>query len=141
MEQRKTIIGIDVSKKTLDVFIKTIEVHLQISNDSEGFKKLLALLKATKLKPEDCLFVLEFTGGYEYRLVQFCQSKMYSYVRISGLALKRSMGMVRGKSDKIDAKRIAGYGYEKQSKLEAETGGLGLPDRRQDDRPGPSAHG
>ncbi|MEP7318550.1 MAG: hypothetical protein ABI921_07405 [Panacibacter sp.] len=35
-----------------------------------------------------------------------------------------SPGWVRGKSDKIDAKRIAGYGYEKQSKLEAETGGL-----------------
>jgi transposase len=48
MEQRKTIIGIDVSKKTLDVFIKTIEVHIRISNDSEGFKKLLALLKANK---------------------------------------------------------------------------------------------
>ena len=124
MEQRKTIIGIDVSKKTLDVFIKTIEVHIQISNDSEGFKKLLALLKVNKLKPEDCLFVLEFTGGYEYRLVQFCQAKMFSYVRISGLALKRSMGMVRGKSDKIDAKRIAEYGDEKQSKLEAETGSL-----------------
>lgn len=124
MEQRKTIIGIDVSKKTLDVFIKTIEVHIQISNDAEGFKKLLALLKANKLKPEDCLFVLEFTGGYEYRLIQFCQAKMFSYVRISGLALKRSMGLVRGKSDKIDAKRIAEYGDEKQSKLEAETGGL-----------------
>jgi len=124
MEQRKTIIGIDVSKKTLDVFIKTIEVHIQISNDSEGFKKLLALLKAHKLKSEDCFFVLEFTGGYEYRLVQFCQAKQFSYVRISGLAIKKSMGIVRGKSDRIDAKRIAEYGDEKQSKLKAETGSL-----------------
>lgn len=124
MEQRKTIIGIDVSKKTLDVFIKTIEVHIRISNDSEGFKKLLALLKASKLKLEDCFFVLEFTGGYEYRLVQFCQSKELGYVRISGLAIKRSMGLVRGKSDKIDAKRIAEYGDEKQSKLQAETASL-----------------
>ena len=124
MEQRKTIIGIDVSKKTLDIFIKTIEVHIQISNDSEGFKKLLALLRVNKLKPEDCFFVLEFTGGYEYRMVQFCQAKQFSYVRISGLAIKRSMGIVRGKSDRIDAKRIAEYGDEKQSKLQAENASL-----------------
>jgi len=99
-------------------------VHLQISNNSEGFKKLLAVLKASKLKLEDCFFVLEYTGGYEYRLVQFCQSKQISYVRISGLAIKRSMGMVRGKNDKIDARRIAEFGDEKQSKLEAETASL-----------------
>src|SRR5262245_49778565 len=115
MEQRKTIIGIDVSKKTLDVFIKDVEMYLKISNDSEGFKKLLSVLKASRLKLEDCFIVLEYTGGYEYRLVQFCQSKQISFVRISGLAIKRSMGLVRGKNDKIDASRIAEYGAEKQS--------------------------
>ena len=117
MEQRKTIIGIDVSKKTLDIFVKVLDVHLQISNNSEGFKKLLAVLKASKLKLEDCFLILEYTGGYEYRLIQFCQSKQISYVRISGLAIKRSRGLVRGKNDKIDARRIAEHGDEKQSKL------------------------
>lgn len=111
-------------KKTLDIFIKSLDVYLQISNDAEGFKKLLAVLKANKLKVEDCFFVLEYTGGYAYRLVQFCQCKKISYVRICGLAIKRSMGMVRGKTDKIDARRIAEYGEEKQSKLEAETAEL-----------------
>jgi len=124
MEQRKTIIGIDVSKKTLDVFIKDVEMYLKISNDSEGFKKLLSVLKASRLKLEDCFIVLEYTGGYEYRLVQFCQSKQISFVRISGLAIKRSMGLVRGKNDKIDASRIAEYGVEKQFKLKAETPSL-----------------
>ena len=124
MEQRKTIIGIDVSKKTLDIFIKTLNLHLQITNNSEGFKKLLAVLKASKLKLEDCFFILEYTGGYEYRLIQFCQSRQISYVRISGLAIKRSMGLVRGKNDKIDARRIAEHGEEKQSKLKAETSGI-----------------
>jgi len=124
MEQRKTIIGIDVSKKTLDVFIKDVEMYLKISNDSEGFKKLLSVLKASRLKLEDCFIVLEYTGGYEYRLVQFCQSKQISFVRISGLAIKRSMGLVRGKNDKIDASRIAEYVVEKQFKLKAETPSL-----------------
>jgi len=101
-----------------------MDVYLQISNNAEGFKKLQALLKANRLKLENCFFILEYTGGYEYRLVQFCQSKQISYARISGLAIKRSMGLVRGKNDQIDARRIADYGEEKQSKLKAETAAM-----------------
>ena len=33
------------------------------------------------------------------------------------LAIKKSLGLVRGKDDKIDSKRIATYAYEKQDKL------------------------
>ena len=85
MEQRKTIIGIDVSKKTLDIFIKTLNVHLKINNNAEGFKKLLAVLKASKLKLEDCFFVLEYTGGYEYRFVPVLPiqtNQLCAYIRV-----------------------------------------------------------
>jgi transposase len=43
-----------------------------------------------------------------------------AFTKVSGLAIKRSMGLVRGKSDKLDAQRIAQYGFEKQDKLVAE---------------------
>jgi transposase len=36
----------------------------------------------------------------------------------NALAIKRSIGLVRGKTDKIDAGRIAAYGYEKRDKLQ-----------------------
>jgi transposase len=61
--------------------------------------------------------VFEYTGGYEYRLVQFLQAKAVAFTRVPGLQLKKSMGMQRGKTDKIDSLRIAEYGYEKREKL------------------------
>ncbi len=57
------------------------------------------------------------TGGYEYRLVQFLQSLQIRFTRVPGLQIKKSLGMQRGKSDKMDSGRIAEYGEEKQGKL------------------------
>jgi transposase len=56
---------------------------------------------------------MEYTGGYEYRFIQFCQSLSISYCRIPGLEIKQSMGMIRGKSDRADSLRIGRYGEEK----------------------------
>ncbi len=39
-------------------------------------------------------------------------------MRIPGLAIKHSLGIIRGKNDKIDSKRIAQYGSEKHQSLE-----------------------
>ncbi len=60
---------------------------------------------------------MEFTEGYEYRFIQFCESESIPYCRISGLEIKRSMGMTRGKSDEVDAYRISRYGEEKTNRL------------------------
>lgn len=60
---------------------------------------------------------MEYTGGYEYRLVQFCQSKQITFTRVPGLQIKKSLGIQRGKNDKIDSMHIAEYGYEKRGKL------------------------
>lgn len=119
--QRKTIfVGIDVSKETLDLVINGSKSHIRIPNNSEGFKQLLAWLKSLGITVQDCWFVFEHTGGYEYRLVQFCSSKGIHFSRISGLEIKRSLGLQRGKNDKVDAKRIGQYGYEKRERLQVD---------------------
>jgi transposase len=118
MQKFKNRIGIDVSKLTLDMHSAEHNKHLKISNDSNGFKALLKWLKELNIELHDVLFVMEFTGGYEYRLVQFCTAKQIAFCRISGLAIKRSMGITRGKNDKVDAFRIAQYADEKQKTLE-----------------------
>jgi transposase len=61
---------------------------------------------------------MEYTGGYEYKLIAFCEASSIPYARISGLEIKRSMGITRGKSDKVDAARIAQYGEEKHKTLQ-----------------------
>jgi transposase len=114
--QRKTIfVGVDVSKETLDIAIQGMKNHIRISNGSEGFKQLRSWLRSLEIDLADCWFVLEYIGGYEYRLVQFCQTKQLKFTRVSGLEIKKSLGLQRGKNDKIDSRRIAGYAFEKHT--------------------------
>ena len=79
MQRKEFFIGIDVSKETLDVAIHATLHHIRIPNSSEGFKQLQAWFKALKVDISQCWFVLEYTGGYEYRIVQFCASKKYHF--------------------------------------------------------------
>lgn len=111
-------IGVDVSKSTLDMHSSERNEHIKISNDAAGFKMFRKWLNELKIPANDVLIVMEYTGGYEYRLVQYCESKNIAFARISGLAIKKSMGIVRGKNDKIDAFRIAQFADEKQKQLE-----------------------
>ena len=117
MQKKEFFIGIDVSKLTLDVSVHGSRNHVKVSNNSEGLKQLTSWLKSLGIALNDCWFVMEYTGGYEFRLVQFCQSKGVTFTRVPGLQIKKSLGMQRGKNDKIDSKRIAEYGYEKREKL------------------------
>jgi len=121
MQRKEFFVGIDVSKETLDVAVRGTLNHIRIANSSEGFKQLQAWFKALCIDLSQCWFVLEYTGGYEYRIVQFCVSKNITFTRIAGLEIKKSMGMQRGKNDKIDSQRIAEYGYEKREKIKADT--------------------
>jgi transposase len=118
MKKWNYTLGIDVSKNTLDIHCSEIKQHIQIQNGSEGFKNWLKWCKEHKIALEQSFIVMEHTGGYEYKLIQFCESKNIQYARIPGLAIKRSMGITRGKNDKVDAARIAQYGEEKQKTLE-----------------------
>jgi transposase len=117
MQKKEIFIGVDVSKETLDVAVHGTREHIRIANSSEGFKQLQAWLKSLSVVLKDCWFVLEYTGGYEYRFIQFCQAKQIRFTRVPGLEIKKSLGMQRGKNDKIDARRIGEYGYQKKEKL------------------------
>jgi transposase len=117
MQSKQFFIGIDVSKLTLDASVHGTKNHVRIQNNSEGFRQLASWLKSLNISLNDSWFVFEYTGGYEYRLVQFLESKGICFTRVPGLQIKKSLGMQRGKNDKIDSRRIAEYGYEKREKL------------------------
>ena len=104
MQRKEKIIGIDVSKKTLDVALYGTKCHIRILNCAEGFIQLQAWLKTQGITLDECWFVFEYTGGYEYRLVQFCSAKQITFTRVAGLEVKKSPGMQRGKNDKTDAR-------------------------------------
>lgn len=118
MKEWNVILGVDVSKKTLDICCAERRLPLHIDNNSEGFGKLKKWCRDNGIDLRQTLVVLEYTGGYEYRFIQFCESSSIAYCRVPGLEIKQSMGMSRGKSDKADAFRIGRYGEEKIKRLE-----------------------
>lgn len=118
MKSWNVILGVDVSKLTLDICCAEKKLYIKIDNDSKGFSLFKKWCKPNGVNLEKTLVVMEYTGGYEYRFMQFCESLSVSYCRIPGLEIKQSMGMTRGKSDQADAFRIGQYGEEKGKRLE-----------------------
>jgi transposase len=118
MKTWNVILGVDVSKRTLDISWAERRLPLQIDNNREGFGKFKKWCKDQEIDLREIFVVLEYTGGYEYRFIQFCQSQSIAYCRVPGLEIKQSMGMVRGKSDRADAFRISRYGQERIKRLE-----------------------
>ncbi len=115
-------IGIDVSKKTLDVALHSLEGklncnHIVIENNAKGFKNLLSWLKKMKINHQDVLICMEHTGIYANKVVDFLETKNIAYSLQSALHVKKSLGLVRGKSDKVDAFRLAEFCYEKRDTI------------------------
>lgn len=107
------IIGVDVSKSTLDYHCYGHAVTPDaVSNDQKGYRQLQKWikLKVSKSK-EEVLFVMEYTGIYTYNVEHFLQAHGWNYVKRPALDIQRSVGMQRGKSDKADARIISKYGW------------------------------
>ena len=111
------IIGADLSKKSIDLVCHLLNTHLQIENSIAGFKDLLRWMRQQKINPSETMIVMEHTGLYSYCFEKFLHQHQMPFCKVNALAIKRSIGIVRGKTDKLDAARIAAYGYEKKEKL------------------------
>jgi transposase len=117
MEIRE-IVGIDISKETFDANIESKNVSAIFENAARGFKGYMKWLRENLGKDlEGVLTVMEHTGIYSYQLEQYLHIQKIAFAKASGLVIKRSSGIVRGKSDKIDAKRIAEYAASNKKKL------------------------
>jgi len=117
----KWFVGIDISKKTLDVVLYKKELqkkspHCQISNDIKGFKALNKWLKEQSVNLKRTLFCMEHTGIYGVKLAKFINNRA-NYCIESPLHIKRSLGLTRGKNDKIDAFQIARFCYLHRDEL------------------------
>lgn len=117
--QFKNFIGIDVSKLTLDVSLVVDGVqtnYQQIKNEEKSIKKYFSsFLKHAMI--EDSIVCMEFTGIYNERIINYLNKINLMCWMESGLQIKLSQGFTRGKSDKVDALRIAMYAYTHQHKV------------------------
>ncbi len=119
-ENQNSYIGIDVSKLTIDVCIITQDGkqdYQQFENTVKEFKRMeLWLFKKDYFSYEESLFCMEHTGLYTRELLSFLLQQQANVWMESALHLKRSMGMTRGKNDKVDSYRIARYAMTNSDK-------------------------
>ena len=114
------LIGIDVSKETLDygVLIDGKKAyHYQSSNDKKGIKKFLHRLKKVSDDKSSWLFCLEKTGVYCNHFLSLSVIEQLNVWLEDPLKIKSFHGHQREKNDKIDSIRIAQYAMTKLADL------------------------
>lgn len=116
--KKSFIIGVDVSKLTLDVHCYGQSECMQVTNNIKGYKILLKWLKKISSDISAVLLVMEYAGVYTYGLEKFLHEQQIDFVKRPALDIKRSAGIKRGKTDKADARMISQYGWYRREELQ-----------------------
>ncbi len=119
----RQIYGIDLSKEKFDVnFLdeRGKEQHLVVKNDLNNIAEFIESIS------REALIVAEHTGVYGDLLLFLCNQTGIRISLCSGYSIKHSLGLRKGKTDKIDAARIREYGerfYDqlKETKINSES--------------------
>ena len=118
MKQFEEVVGIDVSKATLDAHLHKCSAFNKVENKKEGFKNLEKWVNSkTTVSREKVMWCFEYTGIYSLQLAIYLSGRKIPFTLVPPLEIKRSLGLARGKNDKVDARRIAEYGYLRREKL------------------------
>ena len=112
------VIGIDVSKSTLDACLHSLGIFLEVENSKSGYRKIISWVKKNSAYPLDqVLFCFEHTGLYSFNLACYLSEKNVNFILVPGLDVKLSLGIQRGKSDKVDAQKIALYAFRRKDEV------------------------
>ena len=112
----KNIIGIDTGKSSIDFSFLENGEKKKIGIVENSVKKLELFFNDLKIDVKETLFCMEHTGIYNFHLLSVLQNHGANIWLENPIQIKRSMGMTRGKNDKIDAFRISKYAYLHQER-------------------------
>lgn len=116
--KNKRFIGIDVSKKVLDLYILKLQFHFRATNDPTGYAQFLeTCCVQLSCRGDELFFCFENTGRYSRLLSVFLHENGIPFAMVPALDIKQSKGLTRGKTDKADAKSIAYYAWRKRDEL------------------------
>ncbi|HEX3387083.1 MAG TPA: IS110 family transposase [Mucilaginibacter sp.] len=111
--QNQTIVGIDVSSATLDICVsdRSGQRSFIINNDIKAISTFFMGYH------EVLVIGMENTGRYNWALYEVLKDLPHRVFVVSPLHLKKCMGLIRGKNDKIDAVRIAAFFMKNHAEL------------------------
>jgi transposase len=103
----QVFVGLDVSKKHLDVAVRPQNRHFVTPNTERGIQQLVKRLAA--LKPQ--LIVLEASGGYEFLATAALAEAQLPVALVNPQAVRKFAGATGklAKTDKIDAQVLAHF--------------------------------
>lgn len=106
---KNLFVGIDISKDTLDFCIirvgdRSIIERGSIENNDHCITRWLK-----EFDENQVALAMEHTGHYGAKLAELMSERQMVFYVINPLELKRSLGVQRGKTDTVDAYRIANY--------------------------------
>jgi transposase len=113
--KRRTFIGIDVSKKLLEVAVHQSDFRFSCPNDPQKFSRLISEL--ISLRPARIL--LEATGGLERPLLQALQAAGLPVVVVNPRQVRdfaKALGLL-AKTDRLDARVLAHFAASTQPPL------------------------
>lgn len=104
--QKNITIGIDISAKTLDIAYSEKQAfkHKKIENKPKAIKRFFEQFRAPNV-----VVAMENTGKYNWYLYDVLTMFSFEVYVLNPLHLSKSLGLIRGKNDKIDAIRIAQF--------------------------------
>jgi len=108
------VYGIDLSMEKFDVsFIDSNgkEKNEEVKNGITSISIFLQII------PTGSILCAEHTGSYGDLLVYLCNQVNIPIALVSGYTIKHSLGIIKGKSDPVDARRIREYGERFTDKL------------------------
>lgn len=113
--KRNCFIGIDISKKTLDVVIydqekKSSKIHFVVNNVLKGFKEMIKKIKSEGVNLNEVFVCLEYCGIYGLELGLFLDGKI-DFCFCSPLHIKRSLGLTRGKTTNLMLLKLHGLAF------------------------------
>jgi transposase len=115
-------LGIDISKKYFNFCLINDQACILVQNQVGNRKKDIsamfsALKKSFSISSRNVVVCMEHTGIYCNLLLDYLHQHEINTCVESALQIKQSMGMTRGKNDKVDAERIAKYALKNRLEL------------------------
>lgn len=123
MSNFQFFVGVDISKAVIDVSYHSegTAIYLgQFTNGVKGYKSLVKHLSTISSIPrKDWFICFENTGIYSKPLLRWLLENNIPCREGNALKISRSLGLRRGKDDKVDSKDICQYAFEKRDSIQA----------------------
>jgi len=114
-------LGVDIGKENYHAAVTVDGLKFydqEVKNSCAAIKQYFQRLKSTfRFKPHQLIVCMEHTGIYCYPLLAYLTKQGIKIYVEPAVRIKQSQGLLRGKNDKADSRRIARFVFKNHGEL------------------------